>query len=149
MVKYCAFWISLILLLLGCQPNIERAKRVAPHCLTSQSDCVVNLPQGNFSVLFDLEKVKPESEFSVTLVYQGEQEIERITGYIEGKNMFMGKIPLFFNPAPNQQINTNFVAPTMLGSCSQPDMRWRIWFKVAFANKQAQSFFIDFSTSLN
>jgi hypothetical protein len=73
-----------------------------------------------------------------------------IVGYMEGKTMFMGKIPLLFT---DKAKNTPpyFIAQTMLGSCSEDNMTWRLWLtienKVASKSNGSTTFFIDFDST--
>ena len=70
-----------------------------------------------------------------------------VVGYIEGKTMFMGKIPLFFNHQLQNNEHNQFIAETMLGSCSEDSMIWRLWLTLEMAdvnNKKHQTtFFVD------
>jgi hypothetical protein len=73
-----------------------------------------------------------------------------VVGYMEGKTMFMGKIPLFFNKEVKKN-SAYFLAQTMLGSCSEDKMIWRLWLtienKVASKSKVPTTFFIDFHST--
>lgn len=73
-----------------------------------------------------------------------------IVGYMEGKTMFMGKIPLFFTEEAKNN-SSYFIAQTMLGSCSEDKMTWRLWLtianKVVNKSKVPTTFFIDFDST--
>ncbi len=61
--------------------------------------------------------------------------------------MFMGKIPVFFQRDHNE-INS-MVAQSLLASCSEEVMTWRLWFQVEITvdgKVQQQNFFIDFDS---
>ena len=60
--------------------------------------------------------------------------------------MFMGKIPLFFNRQLEGDEDYSFIAETMLGSCSEDRMTWRIWITLEMIDvnyKDQKTFFID------
>jgi hypothetical protein len=169
MVKYhSVLWSVLILVLAACQPAKESNVKITAQCLSSQSPCVVKTAQGDFTVLFDVDPLFTESAFEVTVRYQGRRQVAKISGHIEGSKMFMGKYPLFFaTKASNQQEKPSFTATSMLGSCAEPDMRWRMWIRADFTdaavqnhlslaskakanqnqNQQTQDFFIEFSST--
>ncbi|WDD97259.1 hypothetical protein [Thalassomonas actiniarum] len=140
-------------LLAGCQPADKKSPvNVEPQCLAQQSECVVRTPGGDFRVLFNVDKVLTETPFEVTVEYQGKQSVKNISGYLEGRDMFMGKIPLFLTGQSEHQ----YLAEVMLGSCAQPSMIWRLWLTAEFAGQVAdgeshsgnkQQFFIDFPSS--
>ena len=57
--------------------------------------------------------------------------------------MFMGKIPLFIN----SMSDNSFSAQGMVGSCSEKNMTWRVWFSIT-KNQREEKFFIDFTSYL-
>ncbi|MDE3270708.1 hypothetical protein [Pseudoalteromonas sp. G4] len=67
------------------------------------------------------ESVIPETEFSI--VFTPDSEVEIIDAHIEGVDMYMGKIPLFFSR--NKQMQ--YTASGMVGVCSKKEMVWRIY----------------------
>lgn len=157
----------LFFLCTACKPNntatIKRDHLAKPQCISDQSDCLRITKVGNFSLLFDVKTIKTEVPFSLYIQYQGKLQLQSIAAYMEGKNMFMGKIPLFFKPAAltlnNSQNTANnksrtFSAETMVVACSEPDMQWRVWVtaKLFDKNRQktvSQQFFIDFNSRYN
>lgn len=123
-------------------------------CLTSQSECEVISDLGNFSIQFSGQveqgRIKTELPFSIQLKFSEPKQVYQLKGvssYLEGKDMFMGKIPVLFQL--EQNISNAMVAKTLLASCSEEIMTWRLWFQVdiAAAGKiQQHSFFIDFQS---
>jgi hypothetical protein len=71
-----------------------------------------------------------------------EKSITKISAHIEGKDMFMGKVPVFFQPTEK---NDRYLAQGLLGSCSDEQMIWRLWVTVDMAEK-TQTFFVDFTS---
>ena len=147
-----------IFCLLSCEPvQHAQKKKTSSHkpvysCLTSQSACEVNTEFGRFTLLFSGKeskgKLKTELPFQLQLRFEpisDKYQVANTGGYLEGKTMFMGKIPVFF-----EQGNTNiWLAQTLLASCSEEVMTWQLWIQVeilAHDKKHQQEFFIDFDS---
>lgn len=123
-------------------------------CLTSQSECEVISEHGNFSIQFSGQveqgRIKTELPFSIQLKFSESQQVhqlKRVSSYLEGKDMFMGKIPVFFKP--EQNMSNIMIAETLLANCSEEVMTWRLWFQVDIVvadEIQQHSFFIDFDS---
>jgi hypothetical protein len=131
-------------LLQGCLPKKQHVIYTEPHCLTSQSQCYITLEQARFEILFNVDTVTPEQAFEIIVKGHSPEDNFLIKGYLEGKDMYMGKIPLFFE----EDEQGNFVASTMLGSCSEKQMIWRLWLSISNQDKpnKAQQVFIDFTS---
>ena len=90
-----------------------------------------------------------EVPFSIRLSSSTIGSINNISGFLEGKDMFMGKVPVFFELDSNGEY---FVAETLLGSCSEEKMIWRLWLTINGRQEQQnldfeQTFFIDFEST--
>lgn len=150
--------ILLIFNSLACEPIQQASSRgdIQLHysftCLTSQSNCDVKSKFGHFTIQFSgkagQERIKTELPFQIQLKFDPAAEIyqlKNIASYLEGKTMFMGKIPVLF-----QKNKTNaMVAESLLASCSEEVMMWRLWFQVEIivdGEIQQQGFFIDFES---
>jgi hypothetical protein len=143
-----------ILFLNACGPHKSSkvinpdSKARTPQCLAQQNPCQFDLGAGQVQVLFNVDKVIAEQPFTMLVNYHGSEKIANITGYLEGGDMFMGKIPLFIEqrllssrvnkPAleniPTKQTvqhqqdnNQVFQADVLVGSCSAEQMTWHIW----------------------
>ncbi|MGL1956760.1 MAG: hypothetical protein OCD00_05525 [Colwellia sp.] len=154
--------VLLLLSINACKPaTINVQPKLNPQCLVSQSECTVTTPVGQFTVKFS---VKPEhgkvlAEIPFYIVFDAKNNtvaINELSGYLEGVDMFMGKVPVFFT---QDEENKYFIAETLLGSCSEDIMTWRLWLtvtthstqeslEVKFEKKaqQSQTFFIDFDS---
>ena len=114
----------------GCEQNEQATSPlIEPKCLSSQSACLITSTYGDFSILFNVDSIFTENEFDIVLVSHSHHQIKSISAHIEGKNMFMGKIPLFFKP-DNNETTIKYITKTMLGSCSEENMRWVIFFTI-------------------
>ena len=152
--------IFLSLVLIACSPEnksnlvADNASPKIAQCIVDQSQCEFKLIDAQAQVLFDVDKIVAEQPFNMVIKYQGKESLKSINGYLEGVDMYMGKIPLFFEP----QLSTNDIADkatensnsaiiksaqlpekikqnskqafqteVLVGSCSAAQMKWRIW----------------------
>ena len=115
------------------------------QCLEQQSQCYFELEHGRVEVLFDVNKILAEQAFNISVSYNGTNHIEAVTGYMEGVEMFMGKIPLFLeNIASSASSSLNqkpqiFQGEVLVGSCSAETMTWKIWLTFTMADQQTHS----------
>ena len=159
-------FIGFLLLISACKPASEQGsvnilKPLVPLCITSQSQCQVNTKLANFSIKFSQQhlsdKVKTELPFFIELAElieltesaespQAEQITKKnttnITAYLEGKDMFMGKVPVFFEQSGKEGV---YLAQSLLASCSDEQMVWRLWITADISGK-TQTFFVDFTS---
>jgi len=163
LINKCAISALFLVSLSACSPDTNQQKSITPfQCIKSQTVCEVNTEFGTFLVTFNVEQVLTELPFNIRVELKQsallndkprEQHRFEIAGYLEGKTMFMGKIPLFFSPVDEKRGNNvnHFIAETMLGSCSEDVMTWRLWLtveKAGFDEKMKNtSFFIDFDST--
>jgi hypothetical protein len=146
--------------LLACNPIQQASQKKITHpqvpftCLASQSSCEVSTDLGTFIIAFsgqvDTGKIKTELPFQIQLTFDGAAEnfqLKNVSSYLEGKSMFMGKIPVFFEITEKSHNTT--IAQTLLASCSDEVMTWRIWFTAEIEQADdiiKQDFFIDFDS---
>lgn len=113
----------------ACKPKqAETTDYIEPQCLPEQSVCEIDTKFGPLAVLFNVKKVQAEVPFTISIVSDNAQELLEFTGYIEGKNMFMGKVPVFFQVNDKNQSQVD--AETLLASCAEDIMTWRLWLTV-------------------
>lgn len=160
MIKKTTAIFMLSTILYGCSPKKpEQSPAIPFQCINTQTRCEVVTEFGTVLIRFNVEKVLTEFPFSIQITQINnttmienkmiEQKM-KISGYMEGKTMFMGKIPLFFKREIKDNDNSPFIAETMLGSCSKDVMTWRLWLTIEKQGKidknQQTSFFIDFDS---
>ncbi len=121
-----------------------------PTCLESQSLCQINTQVGKLSILFDHSTIRPEAEFTIFIGNNALTQNFTVTGFMEGKSMYMGKIPLFFST----KINNGYKeAKTMLGSCSEKEMIWLLQLTITpvsnATNIEPEHFSIEFTSMRN
>lgn len=108
----------------ACSPKKENQSVYLdqPTCINLPGHCQVITHKGALQILFNVEKVKVEEEFTITVVPEFATDNTKLSGYLEGTGMYMGVIPVIFN----QDENGHFHAKTMLAACSNEVMRWRL-----------------------
>jgi hypothetical protein len=142
---------------LGCSQDKSQPVTSIPfQCINDQSNCEVITKFGTVLIKFNVKKIITENPFNIRVEFKKDhllsdnthsRYLNSVTGYMEGKTMFMGKIPLFFNNKLGNNQDNPFMAETMLGSCSEDRMTWRIWITLKMNdvnnNKDHTTFFID------
>lgn len=145
--------------LLACEPvqlaSQKKESQKKPFiCLSSQNQCDINSEFGRFNIQFSGQveqgRIKTELPFQVQLKFdmakQGYQ-LKNVTSYLEGKSMFMGKVPVFFKL--NEKNSNVMIAETLLANCSEEIMTWRLWLQIDIViadTVKQQSVFIDFES---
>ena len=130
MVRFLLYQVVTVLLLLGCQPAVQQRELVqAPQCIEGQSHCTIDTPYGTIEIAFNVKYLVAEQPFEMHISSMA-PNWQLSSAYMEGVDMFMGKIPLFFE----QNESANWVAEAMFGSCSEQQMTWRVW--LTFTSEQ-------------
>ncbi len=142
---------------LACKPvekkSLENRSTYPFSCLSSQSDCFIDTELGQYSVKFlgleEQGKLKTELPFRIQVQFRpadNSHQLRSIQSYLEGKTMFMGKVPVFFQQLP---IKNKVQAETLLASCSEEVMTWRLRLTIAIdagEEIKQQELFIDFDS---
>ncbi|MGJ8693460.1 MAG: hypothetical protein ACSHW0_13375 [Thalassotalea sp.] len=128
-VALCGF----ALLMIGCEKSpLVGEQVIVPHCTDYQSVCQLTIGEYNFKVNFNQNQLQAEVPFKFYLTSSDNLPPDfKLSGYIEGVNMYMGKIPLFVEISANE-----IVAESMFGSCSEAEMVWRIYLNVSYSVNQ-------------
>lgn len=144
--------------IVACKPANEQnmltsQKGQQPQCIGSQSQCEIKTELASFSVKFTQmqlsQNIKTELPFAIELTELSKctnesniTNITKVSAYLEGKEMFMGKVPVFFE----QKAQGNaYVAQSLLANCTEEQMVWRLWITVVTSGN-SQTFFIDFTS---
>jgi len=155
------FFITTLLLISACKPVTEQGSDMVQQmpptqCIDSQSQCEIVTELASFSIKFSqfqmIDKVKAELPFVIELSQLANKTVEpgiaqalnitKVSAYLEGKDMFMGKVPVFFEKGEG---GNKFLAQSLLANCTEEQMVWRLWITVESA-KETQNVFIDFTS---
>ena len=85
------------------------------------------------------EKVEPETSITVILNLPEGTQVE--SAWIEGVNMYMGKVPVLLEKKPNGEWSGWF----MLGSCNESTMKWQLRLNI---EGQAAPSYLNFETTM-
>jgi hypothetical protein len=66
--------------------------------------------------------------------------------WVQGVNMFMGKIPLSKLPSENARSKAEQAYEFFIGSCSEAHMRWQLILTVTSAEHKSKRLFVNFAT---
>ncbi|QBY05857.1 hypothetical protein E2K93_16450 [Thalassotalea sp. HSM 43] len=124
-------------------PNLttQISQQVESVCDFQQSLCKISRSNIDYVLDADPKVIKSETEVQFRLSSAAFADDVSITGHLEGKTMYMGKIPLFFNYQ-----NGAFVADTMIGACTEDSMVWMMIVKVDDGQGNVTAFSFDFTS---
>jgi len=147
--------IATLLVISACKPVSEQGsvtvqQMPSAQCIESQSQCEIDTELADFSIKFSQAKlaanVKTELPFFIELSQQVSKvtkpKITQVSAYLEGRDMFMGKVPVFFEKAEGSH---KFLAQSLLANCTEEQMVWRLWLTVK-VGEQEQTAFVDFTS---
>ena len=104
------------------------------HCEFVNSQCSIN--HNNNVVLSTFSSI-PEAETSITVNFSLPDVMEIDSVWIEGVNMYMGKVPVLVEKTEPGEWSGWF----MLGVCSEPVMRWKMIMYLENSNEPLSFFF--------
>lgn len=162
---YIFLLIMLIVCLSACndktyQHNDKNKSKVDSfQCIRQQSQCFFDIADGQAKVQFNVDKIIVEQEFTLAINYSGDKTLASISGYLEGVEMYMGKIPIFLRLIQAKEGNHNqvsddkmlsesdteiiheerlqiFQGQVQVGSCSAEKMTWRMWLTFTTSDNQ-------------
>lgn len=93
------------------------------HLTTSTSNISESQNHSSISVSFSYEPARIEEMMQVKISSLGDEIVEEV--WVEGINMYMGRIPVVAIKADNIWVGEFF-----LGSCSEPKMQWQLVVKL-------------------
>ncbi len=106
-------------------------------CYLEKNNCVFGEESIDLSIVFR-QKPVIEEELFVEILHASEQKISR--AWIEGINMYMGKIPVMFDdPIMKQQDTVNGngeLGVFFLGSCTESKMQWVLYVETTQKNTE-------------
>ena len=111
-------------LIVGCD---EKSQNIIEggnsYCLNAKANCNQLKKELSIEILTNVEQVKPEHPFTILLSLSDIEQVRKVTGSLEGVSMYMGKVPLLFEFDNN---SSKYRADAFVGSCSDPNMHWRV-----------------------
>lgn len=93
----------------------------------------------DLSVALTIDPINTPSEKPLSIQLSSNKTIKLISSRVEGRDMFMGVIPLKLN----ETSKNNYQGTLVYGSCSSGYMVWRLFIEFEY-NGQRQTMFYDF-----
>lgn len=112
-------------------------------CAEFNTVCANTDNETAYSINFSPERVVVEREFVIHLRVNEKQQFSIKSAKIQGVSMYMGYIPLLFKPTGKNQ----WTAIAMLGSCSEPNMRWQILIELEHVDGKITTISEQFTSS--
>ncbi|OUS26346.1 hypothetical protein A9Q98_10900 [Thalassotalea sp. 42_200_T64] len=106
------------------------------YCDFSAGVCSQIRDFGSFELTTMPKLIKAESEINFQLTSKNNAELEIQSAWLEGKDMYMGKIPLFFSAK-----NGVYEANTLIGACTEEQMNWQMIIVLMTDNQQQRLVF--------
>lgn len=142
MKRLCLPIFIVLFLVSACsEPAFIDKSNIEYSCLNGKVDCALSQSELSAQILTNHGVIHPESLFDVVFQVNEPSKIVNVQGYLEGITMYMGKVPLLFSfdPSINQYRADGFV-----GSCSEPQMQWRIVLDVTYIDNDKNTQKIQF-----
>ncbi|MGL5006739.1 MAG: hypothetical protein ACRC53_05035 [Plesiomonas sp.] len=89
-------------------------------CSLQESSTVVSASKVNIAKV-TLSSLPPKAEYPLQLVITGVTKNTIVSAYVEGRDMFMGKIPVVFSFE-----NGRWIGDFTVGSCTSEQMVWQV-----------------------
>lgn len=151
--RISAFTLLLFInLLQGCEPKAVNTKTqdnalkssLAPSAITDPSLCQFTLGPckiniDGISLSLAMTPSTAPSEKPLQIMLSSTQKIDDVSIRIEGRDMFMGVIPVKVTPLSATSFKGNFI----YGSCSSNYMVWRALISFSI-DKQPKAVYVDF-----
>jgi hypothetical protein len=132
------------------------------NCLSSQSQCIFNTEYGelsfSFSGIAQEGRMVSEEAFMIMASFRpsvnglsldsSNISIAKLTGYLAGKDMFMGKIPVSFKQSASNK--SEFLGTTLTSRCADDFMVWTLNVQVEWTgeltNGSTKNYSLDFES---
>ena len=112
-------------------------QRATSGCVLDNQQCQIVLGDG---ITITVTVKQPiEIEESIDIVFETSPDVTIESAWVEGVNMFMGKVPLLVE-ARTPEVQEGWF---MLGACSEPNMQWQMTLNIKGRDKPA---FVWFDT---
>ncbi|MDO6426890.1 hypothetical protein Q4489_07710 [Thalassotalea sp. 1_MG-2023] len=142
---YRNFFLTFIFLMLVSCTDHKPEVAIKPICIEGQSACVVEALQSQIQLTFNQQRLVAETPFIMRIDSNNNDEIIKVQGYMEGENMYMGKIPLIFIANSKGY----YEAQGFVGSCGYKDMQWRIWITITDKHERSETLSITVPSYLH
>ncbi|WP_394173315.1 hypothetical protein [Thalassotalea litorea] len=130
----------LITINLNEQEKVDLRQSGVPLCDFQIEPCRYSDDWGVAVLTSSLKTITSEEIFDFYLDFNDEHSVEIKSAFLQGRDMYMGKIPLFFN-----YHQSRFTSQALLGACTEPTMVWRMTIN-AEINHKPRTLHFDFAS---
>lgn len=123
--------------IVACKPTQESLPSPFCNLQSTSPECTYLL--NNTAVTLHASNVNMPEEQELVLQIKGEKLGGVTHAYLEGINMYMGKIPVMFNRADEKTLE----ARIRLGACGEPQMQWAL--DIEFEDPETSNLQVEFS----
>lgn len=121
----------LVTINLNDEENIDLRQTGVPLCNFQVEPCSYDMGTTKAVLTSSIEKIKPEELFEFSLQIPDAENAEIKSAFIEGRDMYMGKIPVFFTSDGDK-----YRSEVLLGACTEAQMVWRMTVNVVVDSQQ-------------
>lgn len=117
------------------------------RCDLINGQCTLITENQSFDVVVTPTPIQVEEQSEVSITIPKEWRLD--SAWIEGVNMFMGRMQIAQQSTRFHETTTELRASFFLGSCSQPNMTWKIILKL-YKGDEDNPLFLEyhFTTSI-
>lgn len=124
-------------------PTIEPTKQCK---IDLTQECIVFDNEQQVSVRF-LQEIEVEEEMLFVITVPKDTKIKQM--WVQGINMYMGKNAVITDSVYVEGVKKIYNSRLLLGSCSEPAMRWQLVIQTTNDSQMEMSWFFNFSTDRN
>lgn len=110
----------LILIVIGLGIGQKEISSNADYCRVTNGACSIDDLGANIDIQFAPASIPLETEVDISMKSASPINIRQ--AWVEGINMYMGRIPVEFESNDGM----NWHSPLYLGMCSEPEMQWQL-----------------------
>lgn len=103
------------------EENFDPRQTGVPLCNFQVEPCSYEIGTTKAVLTSSIEKIAPEEVFEFSLQIPEAENAEIKSAFIEGRDMYMGKIPIFFTSDGDK-----YRSEVLLGACTEAKMVWRM-----------------------
>ncbi|TLU66328.1 hypothetical protein FE810_06460 [Thalassotalea litorea] len=118
--------------------SVDLGASGVPLCDFRMEPCRYNAEWGSAILSSSVQTITPEDVFNLNLQFSDAKNTEIKSAFLQGRDMYMGKIPLFFNSKQSY-----FTTEVLIGACTESQMVWRMTV-IVNVNQEVKTLHFDF-----
>ncbi|GAA0345718.1 hypothetical protein GCM10009092_07760 [Bowmanella denitrificans] len=117
---FSLLFLAIILLMAAWLGRSDFGEQSASVCELDKQDCAISLDEEDGKISIMPKPIPLEEELDISILLPAGVTFQ--AAHIEGVNMFMGRIPVIVEHIEGR----HHQAVSFLGSCTEPQMHWRL-----------------------